>query len=168
MLIAPPTVLINLFEPWNKFYSDSKLSETLLMFVHTAGLVVAGGIAIATDRATLRAAAWTDVDRRHHLAEMTVLHRTVIAGLAFTILSGLAMFTADIETFWASWIFWVKMITIALLLANGALMGRVEERLHQDSSADSANWGRLRTRAIVSLTLWLTVALGGVALQNYA
>src|SRR5438105_11933541 len=80
MLIAPPEALVKLFAPWNKFYSDSKLTETLVQFAHTAGLVVAGGIAIATDRGTLRAAKWTDADRRHHLDELAVLHRTVLAG----------------------------------------------------------------------------------------
>src|SRR3954467_3206929 len=109
MLIAPPEALIKLFEPWNKFYSDSKLAETLVQFAHTGALVVAGGIAIATDRSTLRAAKWSDAERRHHLSELAVLHRTVVAGLVITVISGLAMFASDVETFWGSWIFWVKM-----------------------------------------------------------
>jgi hypothetical protein len=38
MLIAPPEALVKLTEPWNKFYSDSKLTETIVMFLHTAGV----------------------------------------------------------------------------------------------------------------------------------
>lgn len=167
MLIAPPESLIKLLEPWNKFYGDSKLTETLVMFAHTGGLVVAGGIAIATDRMTLRAAKWTDADRRHHLDELGLLHRTVIAGLTVTILSGAAMLTSDIETFWGSWIYWVKMVMVVLLLANGAQMQSVEKKLRADS-ADSLHWGRLRFNAIASITLWLSVTLAGLALLNYA
>src|SRR6266481_3574356 len=137
MLIAPPEALVKLFAPWNKFYSDSKLTETLVQFAHTAGLVVAGGIAIATDRGTLRAAKWTDADRRHHLDELAVLHRTVIAGLTIIVLSGLAMLSSDLETFWGSWIYWVKMFLVVLLLANGAQMLGIEKKLRADSAATS-------------------------------
>ena len=168
MLIAPPEFLVNLFHPWNKFYSDSKLTETLVQFAHTTALVVAGGIAIATDRGTLRSHRWSDVARRHHLDELKVLHRTVVAGLSISVISGLAMFASDVETFWGSWIFWVKMIMVAVLLANGAVMLSVEGNLHTDPAATSSEWGRLRTFAIMSLTLWLGTTLAGLALLNYA
>lgn len=168
MLIAPPEALVKLFEPWNKFYSDSKLTETLVQFAHTAGLVIAGGIAIATDRGTMRAGAWTDAARRHHLDELAVLHRTVVAGLTIIVLSGLAMLTSDLQTFWGSWIYWVKMGLVVLLLANGAQMLGIEKKLREDPSAGSPHWGRFRTSAMASLTLWLSVALAGIALLNYA
>lgn len=169
MLIPPPpAALVKFFDPWNKFYSDSKLTETLVQFAHTAGLVVAGGIAIATDRMTLRAGTWTDADRRHHLAELAMLHRTVIAGLTITILSGLAMLTSDLETFLGSWIFWVKMLMVAILLANGARMQSVENQLAVDSSTASPHWATLRTNAIASIALWLSITLAGIALLNFA
>jgi uncharacterized membrane protein len=167
MLIPPPASLIKLFEPWNKFYSDSKLTETLVMFAHTGGLVVAGGIAVATDRMTLRAAGWTDADRQHHLEELGLLHRTVIAGLTVTVLSGLAMLASDLETFWGSWIYWVKMLLVIVLLANGAQMQSVEKKLRANV-ADAAHWSRLRFNAIASISLWLSVTLAGLALLNYA
>jgi uncharacterized membrane protein len=168
MLIAPPAALVQLFEPWNKFYSDSKLTQTLVMFAHTAGLVVAGGIAIATDRLTLRARLWTDADRKHHLDELALLHRTVIAALTVTVLSGLAMLASDFETFWGSWIYWVKMLLVVILLINGAQMQSVEKKLAVDSTAGSPHWRRLRTSAIASITLWLSVTLAGLALVNFA
>ena len=168
MLIAPPASLIKLFEPWASFYSDSKLVETLVLFGHVGGLLVAGGIAVATDRGTLRAAGWSDPDRRRHLDEMSLLHRTVIAGLVTIIVSGLLLLAADIETFWGSWIYWVKMVLVAMLLANGARMQSVENKLRDDSSAASPYWSSLRSSALASMTLWLTVTLAGVALLNYA
>ena len=164
----PPAALIKLFEPWNKFYSDSKLTETVVQFAHTAGLVVAGGIAIATDRMTLRSGKWTEGDRRHHLAELAMLHRTVLAGLTITILSGLAMLTSDLETFFGSWIYWVKMLMVVVLLANGARMQSIEKDLAVESSIASPHWARLRTNAIASITLWLSITLAGIALLNFA
>jgi hypothetical protein len=168
MLIAPPEFLVNLCQPWNKFYSDSKLAETLVQFAHTAALVVAGGIAIATDRNTLRAYAWSDDVRNHHLTELNFLHRTVVTGLTLSVISGLAMFAADVETFWGSWIFWVKMILVAILLANGARMLGVENKLRADPAATSPQWAKLRFNAITSIGLWLTTTLAGLALLNYA
>ena len=168
MLIAPPEALVKLFEPWNKFYNDSKFTETVVMFAHTGGLLVAGGIAIATDRGTLRSDKWTDADRRHHLDELAVLHRTVVAGLTIIVLSGLAMLTSDLETFWGSWIYWVKMTLVVLLLANGAQMLVIEKKLREDSTPGSPHWKRLRTSSIASIALWLSVTLAGFALLNYA
>lgn len=168
MLIAPPATLVRLFEPWASFYNDSKLTETLVMFGHVGGLLIGGGIAIATDRATLRAGGWLDSDRARHLGELSSLHRTVVAALIVTMLSGLLLLSSDLETFWGSWIFWVKMILVAMLLANGARMQGVEKRLRDDASAASPHWGSLRSTAVASMTLWVTVTLAGVALLNYA
>jgi hypothetical protein len=41
--------------PWKHLYDDSKVLETVVVFVHVAALVIGGGIALAADRATLRA-----------------------------------------------------------------------------------------------------------------
>jgi hypothetical protein len=168
MLIPPPESLVKLFKPWNGFYSDSKLTETIVMFLHTAGLVVAGGIGIATDRLTLRAGRWTDADRQHHLVELSVLHRTVLGGLTVIVISGLAMLTSDLETFWGSWIFWTKMVLVVLLLANGQRMLTIEKALATDSGPTSRHWGRLRSAAVASIGLWLTITLAGLALVNFS
>jgi len=168
MLIPPPEFLVKLCDPWNKFYSDSKLTETIVMFLHTAPIVVGGGVAIAADRSTLRASAWGDPERRHHVAELSNLHRVVIGSLTVTIISGLLMLASDLETFWGSWIFWAKMALIALLLINGARMLTVEKGLATDSSGASPDWGRLRGNAIASITLWMATTLAGLALLNYA
>jgi uncharacterized membrane protein len=167
-VITPPDALLKLLEPWTNLYNDSKLVETLVMFGHVGGLLIAGGIAISTDRGTLRAATWTDADRRRHLDEMGLLHRTVIVALGITLLSGAMLAAADLGTFWGSWIYWVKMLLVVLLLANGARMQSVEKRLHEDPVATSPHWGSLRTTAITSLVLWISITFAGVALLNYA
>ena len=165
MLAAPPS-LVSMVEPWSSFYGDSHLAQTLTTFAHIGGLVVGGGVAIATDRGTLRAA--SDVDRRRHLLESSQVHLVVIASLAVVAISGLLLLAADLETYWSSWIFWVKMALVALLLANGARMRRIEMHATRDTTVPSAHWGAFRGTAMVSLVLWLTITLAGVALLNYA
>ncbi|HEY6219741.1 MAG TPA: hypothetical protein VIV65_06765 [Gemmatimonadaceae bacterium] len=168
MLIAPPEALVKLTEPWNKFYSDSKLTETIVMFLHTAGVLIGGGIAISADRFTLRARNWGDAERRHHVTELSKLHRVVVTSLGLTAITGVAMFCSDVETFWGSWIFWAKMAVVTGLLLNGARMLGVEKGLAADSSGASPYWAKLRTNAMTSMTLWLTATLAGLALVNYA
>jgi uncharacterized membrane protein len=167
MLIVPPPGLVKLFEPWATFYNDSKLTETIVMFAHTGGIVIAGGIAIAADRGTLRASSRADDDRRRHLDELSLAHGAVIAGLVATVISGLLMLTSDLETFLGSRIFWIKMMLVVVLLANGLRMQRAEKRLRADGQV-LLDWSGLRSSAVASLLLWLTITLLGVALLNYA
>lgn len=166
MLVAPPTSLVTLLDPWAGFYSDSKLIQTIVTFAHVAALVVGGGVAIAADRATLRMQ--SDVDRRRHLLEIAGLHRFVVASLAILVVSGILMFTADVETFWGSWIYWVKMVFVALLLANGARMRSIERRATVEPVVTTAHWNALRGTAWTSIALWMAITFAGVALLSYA
>jgi hypothetical protein len=167
-LIAPPESLTKLLEPWASYYSDSKAVNTLVTFVHLGALLVGGGAAIAADRDTLRAGSWGDTERGHHLGELRQLHRVVITALIVVVLSGLLMFTGDIETYWGSKVYWTKMLFFVALLVNGAIMRGVEQRLAVDSRTGSPAWARLRTTAKTSIALWLLTLLAGVALMNYA
>ena len=90
-------------------------------------------------------------------------HRIVLGALALSFLSGLALLAADLDTFLGSWVFWVKMGLIILLLGNGAWMTRIESVLRGGLTGD-APWKRLRVIAITSLTLWLTITFAGVVL----
>lgn len=171
MLIAPPQTLLDLVAPWAKVYGHSKVLATAVVFLHVAPIVVGGGLAIALDRSTLRVRHREPGARERHLGELDTAHRVVLAGLALSLLSGFALFAADVETFFGSWIFWLKMGLIALLLANGARLTRTERRLRTgalDGAEADAGWRRLRTIAITSLALWLTITLAGVALTNVA
>ena len=48
-------MLARLAEPWASAYSDSKLLMNGVMFGHVGGFLIAGGLAIAADRAVIRA-----------------------------------------------------------------------------------------------------------------
>ena len=165
-MIAPPSSLVSLAEPWASFYSDSHLAQTLVTFAHIGALVVGGGTAIATDRATLRMA--SDVDRRRHLLDVAQIHRVVIGSLGLVVISGILLFASDVEAHWGSPIFWTKMVLVVALLVNGARMQRIEKAAVAESVPPAAQWSAFRGTAIVSLILWLAITLAGVALINYA
>jgi uncharacterized membrane protein len=162
---AVATFVLHLVQPWASVYSDSKLVATVVTFVHLAGLLMAGGVAVAFDRTTLRFSGGSVEERRVHLDELAVVHRVVIAGLILVIVSGILMLAGDLAALVASWAFWVKMALFALLLSNGATMTRAEQALRR---APGGDWGRLRRLAMASLVLWFAVLLASVALARYA
>jgi uncharacterized membrane protein len=165
-MLDAPAALVWLAEPWASYYGDSHLAQTVVTFAHVAALVVGGGIAIASDRTTLRVA--SDVDRRRHLLEVGQAHRAVIVSLVVLVISGVLLFATDVDAHWTSPIFWTKMALIIGLLVNGARMRRIERAAVADTAPSSAHWSAFRGTAIMSLTLWLATTLAGVALINYA
>lgn len=160
--------LVTLFKPWADYYSHSKPMETVVTFLHIGGLLLAGGLAIAADRATLRALRLPVAERPGHLHELAAVHRWVIGGLAVIVVSGLALLAADIDTFFGSWIFWTKMALVVLLLINGLIMTRIEQSLASNADETAPHWGRMHRVAVSSLVLWFVITLAGVALVNVA
>ncbi|HEY5061064.1 MAG TPA: DUF6644 family protein [Gemmatimonadaceae bacterium] len=165
-MITPPESLVQLLKPWADFYSHSKVAETVVEFLHIGGLLLAGGLAIAADRSTMRALLLPVSERPLHMMELASVHRWVLTGLTVIVVSGLALLTADIETFFGSWIFWTKMGLVILLLINGFMMTRIESVLALEPDDQSPQWAKLRRVATSSLALWFTIALAGVALVN--
>ena len=167
--MSAPESLVRLVEPWSQLYSDSKLLPTIVVFAHIAALVFAGGLAVTLDRATLRASRGSAELRWRQLDELAVAHRLVLSGLALSFVTGVLLFTADLETYFVSWIYWTKMAMIVLLLANGYAMTRAESRVRSAPNAvDDIGWRRLRRTAAVSMFLWFAIAFAGVALVEAA
>ncbi|MDB4887388.1 MAG: hypothetical protein JWN79_2826 [Gemmatimonadetes bacterium] len=162
-----PPVLAQPVASWAHLYSHSTVASTTIVFLHVGALVVGGGLAIALDRATLRHHHRDATARALHLAELGSAHRVVLGSLALAFASGVALMAADLETFVGSWVFWLKMALLALLLGNGALMNRVELRLRSDRDTERA-WRLLRPIAVASIVLWLAITLAGVALASAA
>jgi len=163
-----PAALGDLVKPWADAYSNSKLLATVVTFVHVAGLLFGGGLAVAADRGTLRAMRRDAGLRGSHLEELSAVHRVVLTGLTLSLISGLLLLAADLDTYFGSWIFWTKMGMVALLLANGYLMTRTERMLKASPDPESTAWGKLHRASIVSLALWFAITLAGVALVNAA
>jgi hypothetical protein len=161
------SALARLAEPWNSLYSDSKVVSSAVVFFHLVPLLVAGGAALAADRATLRAARGTAEDRARQIVELSRTHAVVLGGLALSFVSGVLLFLSDVDEFLGSPFFWIKLGLVGLLLVNGFLMTRTEQALN-GRGEDAALWGRMRTISMVSLVLWLATTLAGVVLQNFA
>jgi len=166
--MSAPEALVQLFKPWADFYSHSKTTTSVVQFVHIGGLLMGGGLAIAADRGTLRAMRLAAHERSGHLRDLAEGHRWVLTGLALVVLSGLALLAADVDTFLGSWVYWVKMVLVVVLLANGYRMTRTESALRHGAAEDSAQWNRLHRIAVTSLILWFIVAALGVALANFS
>lgn len=101
--------------------------------------------------------------RARQLRTIRATHRIVIVGLGAVIASGILLFAADTGTYLTSRLFWVKMALLALLLVNGAVLVRVEQRA---GSGDERAWDTLRHTAAVSLALWFLTTLAGAGLPN--
>ena len=163
-----PESIVHFLKPWNHFYSHSKMAETIVQSLHIGGVLMAGGLAIAADRGTLRALRTPVSDRAFPMRELAAVHQWVLTGLTIVVVSGLGMLAADIETFFGSWIYWTKMGLFLVLLVNGLVIVRTEAELRADPHEQSPHWARLRLRAVSSIALWFAITTLGVSLVNLA
>jgi uncharacterized membrane protein len=157
------------FEGWKDLYSHSTTISTIVLTVHLGAMFVGGGFALAADRMTLRVSAEHPDERARQLAEVANVHRAVLIGIALLLITGVALALADLENFLTSPVFWIKLILVALLLVNGALLQRSENRLrHGTDTGESipSDWSRLRTFSVLSILLWLSTFIVGSLLTN--
>lgn len=165
MIIA--VSLAALADRWADYYKDHTAAQVTIQFLHIGGLLAAGGLALATDRETLLVPSHNIQARSTAVVAHRAIHTWVLAALAAVIASGAAFFLADRDTYLASLPFWLKMGSVASLLANGAWMLRLERTCISDPLDDRA-WRRLRFSAGASVALWFLTTLLGTVLNNAA
>lgn len=154
-------------KPWNALYAHSRVVSSGVTFVHVGSLLVGGGLAVASDRAVLRARAADAEERRRLLRDFASVHGPVVVALVLMTVSGAAMALADVETFFASPLFWTKMAIFVALLANGLFVMRTERALAADPApVNPLLWRRLGAGAVTSLALWITTTFVGVVLTG--
>jgi hypothetical protein len=162
-------------QPWADLYSGSTTLQAGVMFAHLGGVLLSGGAAVTTDRATLSAWRLGLVARQRHLATLRTSHRMILLGLGVTISSGVLLLGADIETLIVSVPFWVKMGLLAALLVNGLLITRAERPTPGSnggaldvSPAATRQWLQLRVLSYSSLVLWFALLLASTLLVTAA
>lgn len=156
-------MLSHFLETWASLYANHAALRTAVEFTHIAGLLAGGGCAIAADLATIHSAREVAAARATELRLLQRTHTLVVLGLASLFVSGALLLAADVETYWYSRIFWLKMGLVVLLLVNGALLLRGERQVGR---GDTGAWARLHYTATTSLILWFLTTLAGAALPN--
>lgn len=163
---------VELAAPWKDTYDNSTLLATSVIALHLTALLVGGGLAIAADRATLRVPDVAADERQRQVSELGAVHRPVLAALTILFVTGIALTLADLETYIASPVYWVKFAFIVLLLVNGMVMTRTERALGGQGQLPGpvaqTLWRRMRWSAWASIALWVTTLVLGTALVNMA
>jgi hypothetical protein len=147
---------------WAQLYSDQKMVSAGVTYVHLAGILLGGGLAVASDRASLQLDPDSSVNVSQQLDQLYQVHRLVVLGLAITIASGLLMLLADLQTFLPSILYWTKMSLVVLLLGNGYVRLRAERALREGREA----WTLFRRTSVASLGLWFLILLAGAFLTT--
>jgi hypothetical protein len=158
--------LVDALKPWADFYGHNKSVQAGMEFAHVGALLVGGGFAIASDRAALRAMKADLEHKKHVLSEFTSVHKPVLIALSISVISGAVMLASDAGTFLVSPVYWTKMALVILLLINGYLIKRADEKLNADPSPGNVAWKHFKFSSIASITLWLSITLAGIILLN--
>jgi hypothetical protein len=148
---------------WASTYSDHRILSVSIRFLHIIGLVVGGGTAMVTDRSILRAARGSADQRASAIGLLARSHLTVVPALVLVVLTGVLLSASDLNTFFASPVYWVKLALVALLFVNGAGIVAAE-RLARRQDA----WKRLAFGSAASLALWVVLLFVGTLLTAAA
>jgi hypothetical protein len=156
-MMTTPAALASALGSWSTYYGDHQAASVGIRFLHLAGLLVGGGTAVRTDWGLVSARRAVDA-RAAMLQQLARAHRAVVPSLVLVVFTGVAMATADLDTFLASRVFWFKMSLFATLLANGTMILVAERRVR---ASGAARWTPLAVVSAASLTLWFVLLLVG-------
>lgn len=141
---------------WAVYYSDHQMVSLVIRYLHIAALMIGGGTALAIDRLVLGSTRVpTDERRQAALNALHGSHVVVVPALIVVTASGALMAAADWSTFLASNLFWIKMGSFVLLLANGGALVTAERAFAK--GADTRMWRRVILASGTSFLLWLFI-----------
>ena len=159
--------LVGALKPWADFYGNHKGVQAGVEFAHVGAPARRRRLRDRVGpRRAPRDARRTWSRRSTCCASFTMVHKPVLIALSISVLSGLVMLASDIGTFLVSPVYWTKMALVILLLTNGYLIKRADERLNADPSPGNVAWTHFKFSSIASITLWLSITLAGVILLN--
>jgi hypothetical protein len=143
---------------------------------HLLAIAYALRYAIAGDMAALKLTASHSKGiagrSNSYITTITRAHRHVITGLALALIAGLAQLAAQLDYLPRSPIFWTKMLTLLLLLANGRIIQLTGRRLAASTGAGNVEGHNardlrdLRFAALRSVFLWVAMILLGLMLTT--
>jgi hypothetical protein len=140
------------FSSWVR-ESPSVWAYPLVIFLHAVGLSMVVGLSSAIDLALLGFAPGLP------LAPLAKLYRLIGAGFWINAISGIVLTIVDATTMVVNTIFWIKMVLIALAIANVLI---IKKKVFSDPLLDKRPVaGDVRALAILSLVLWMAAVTAG-------
>lgn len=122
--------------------------------IHLMGLALIGGAVLVGDLRLLGFGL-----SRQSLSSVTQdAERWLIAGLFVMVPTGILQFMCFATKYYFLKFFWVKMVALLLVIA---FTFTVRRRIVAKSEEAPGHHGRTKLAALVSLSLWITVAFGG-------
>ena len=126
----------------------------LVASIHLMGLAVIGGAVLVGDLRLLG----FGLSRQPAALVVRDAERWLIAGLAVMAPTGILQFMCFATKYYFLKFFWVKMVSLLLVVV---FTFSVRRKLAARADEARIGPGRSRLAALVSLSLWTTVAIGG-------
>lgn len=122
--------------------------------IHLMGLALIGGAVLVGDLRLLG----LGLSRQSVSSVTRDAERWLIAGLLVMVPTGILQFMCFATKYYFLKFFWVKMAALFLVMA---FTFTVRRRIVAKADETPSHRGRTRLAALVSLSLWITVAFGG-------
>ncbi|HVJ30455.1 MAG TPA: hypothetical protein VNA66_09135 [Gammaproteobacteria bacterium] len=132
--------------------SPSLLAFPFILFLHTLGLAMLAGLNVGLD-------AWLLGRRKLPPFELPNIYRVMWLGFGINALSGLALLAAYPAKALTNWVFFVKLLCIAIAL--WVLQQLKGELVVAGGTAGRDVSGRARRLALASLLLWTATIFAG-------
>jgi hypothetical protein len=126
----------------------------LIASIHLMGLALIGGAVLLGDLRLLG----FGLSRQSVSSVTRDAERWLIAGLSVMVPTGILQFMCFATKYYYLKFFWVKMAALLLVIA---FTFSIRRRIVSEAEVTPSHRGQAKLAALVSLSLWITVAFGG-------